>query len=76
MQRREKSSTIILVFASNLKRIRQEKGYTLRGLAAICNMGHPDIFRMEKGGINISLRTLELLAEALEVTPCDLLNPE
>lgn len=65
------NSTILITFGTNLKRIRQEKGYSQRGLAANCSIDSAEISRMENGLVNITLQTLEQLAEALEVTPCD-----
>ena len=67
----QKPNNILLTFGGNLKRLRNEKGYSQRELAANCEIDNADISRMENGLINISLQTLEQLAEALDASPCD-----
>lgn len=71
---KHENSTIVGGFAANLKRIRQEKGYTLREVAANCNIDFAGISKMESGRVNVTLQTLEQLAEALEVATCDFLE--
>ncbi|BAV04723.1 Helix-turn-helix [Filimonas lacunae] len=64
----QKAGQILLTFATNLKKLREKKGYSQRGLASHCNIDNADISRMENGLSNVTLLTLEQLAEALE---CD-----
>ncbi|MBO9151466.1 helix-turn-helix domain-containing protein [Chitinophaga sp. GCM10012297] len=64
---------ILNIFGENLKRIRHEKGYSQRELSSRCNVDNADISRMEKGDINITLRTAGQLADALDVRVIDLL---
>lgn len=73
---KQKSDNILITFGARLKRIRNEKGYSQRELAANCDIDNADISRMENGLINISLQTLEQLAEALDVSPCDFFDCE
>ncbi|MGN6511025.1 MAG: helix-turn-helix domain-containing protein [Chitinophaga sp.] len=67
-------SEVLSIFGSNLRRIRQEKGYSQRELSTRCNIDNADISRMEKGNINITLRTAAQLADALDVKVVDLLT--
>ncbi|WP_346318259.1 helix-turn-helix transcriptional regulator [Chitinophaga sp. YIM B06452] len=66
-------SEILSIFGDNLRHIRREKGYSQRELSSRCNVDNADISRMEKGDINITLRTAGQLADALDVRVIDLL---
>nr|WP_262707105.1 helix-turn-helix transcriptional regulator [Chitinophaga barathri] len=66
-------SEILSIFGDNLRRIRQEKGYSQRELSSRCNVDNADISRMEKGDINVTLRTAAQLADALDTRVIDLL---
>lgn len=66
-------SEILNIFGENLRRIRQDKGYSQRELSSRCNVDNADISRMEKGDINVTLRTAAQLADALDVRIIDLL---
>jgi transcriptional regulator with XRE-family HTH domain len=63
-------------FGENLKKARENKGYSLRSLAAECKIDHSDIAKMEKGEINITLLTVLELATALGIHPKKLLDFE
>jgi len=67
-------SEILSIFGSNLRHIREEKGYSQRELSTRCNIDNADISRMEKGNINVTLRTVAQLADALDVKVVDLLT--
>lgn len=71
---RNKPTDIIFIFSTNLRRIRMQKGFSQRELSARCNVDNADISRMENGDINITLRTLEQLANALDVAILELLT--
>lgn len=64
---------IIKEFGEKLKKIRTDKGYSLRELAHLADLSHNAIHEIEKGITNTSLTTIIRLAEALEVPPADLL---
>ncbi|MHA4807911.1 helix-turn-helix domain-containing protein [Flavitalea flava] len=59
-------------FGARIRKLREEKGLTLRGLAANCNLDNSKIAKIEDGRFNISLSTLVELAGGLEVHPSDL----
>ncbi len=58
---------ILKVFGGNLKKIREEKGLSLRQLSYNCKVDFSKIAQMEKGLINPTLVTVAELAAALEV---------
>jgi transcriptional regulator with XRE-family HTH domain len=65
---------ILKTFGNNLRSHRVSKGFSQRELSARCNVDNADISRMENGEINITLQTLNQLAEALDISPEDLLS--
>jgi transcriptional regulator with XRE-family HTH domain len=64
------------LFASNLKRLRQEKGYTQQELAELCNMSTTTIGMYEVGGRTPSFATIELIAEKLGIDASQLFSSE
>lgn len=67
---------IVHLFASNLRQIRKEKGYSLRELSARCNsIDNADLSRYEHADINISIGKLKEIADALEIDHRELLRP-
>jgi transcriptional regulator with XRE-family HTH domain len=65
---------IIKNFGKNLKKIRTDKGLSLRQLADIADMNFGNINEIEQGNVNPMLTTIFALARALEVDPCKLLS--
>jgi ribosome-binding protein aMBF1 (putative translation factor) len=61
-------------FGKNLKRIRESKGYSLRSLSYECNIDYSDIGKIERGETNITLLTFLQLAEALKISPGELVD--
>ena len=61
---------------NNLRNIRKEKGVTLEALAEKTGFSHSYISRIEAGKRNVSLKNLELFADALGVLPQDLISEE
>lgn len=59
-----------------IKEIRQEKGLSLRGLAAKAKMGYPFLCNVENEKADPSLSTLRRVAKALKVRVIDLLADE
>lgn len=64
-----KSKELIGAFGTNLRKYRNRRGFSQRELFHISGIDHGMISRIENGQINITLNTLFLLAEALNV-PC------
>jgi len=62
------------VVASNLRRLRKELGISQEELAEKCGLHRTYIGAIERSERNITLQTLEKLAESLGVSPHDLLK--
>lgn len=60
-------------FGNTLKKVRRQRKISLRNLAAMTELEHAHISRIEAGQINPTLTTIVFLANALEVSPRDLL---
>lgn len=64
---------VLKIFGENLRRLRKEKGLSLREMSYACSIDNSKIAKIEKGMINITLTTLIQLASALEAQPSSLL---
>lgn len=62
------------IFGNNLRHFREQKGLSQRDLKEKCGIGSGTISRMEQGQFNVTIETLERLAEALDTTPERLLT--
>lgn len=71
--RKQKPS--ILIVGSNMRRIRNAKGYSLRDLEMKTGIDNGNLSKMERGEINILLGTVGKIAAGLEVYPFELLIP-
>ncbi len=58
---------ILARFALHLTRLRQEKGYSIRQLAAASGLEYSQIQRIEKGKVNFAFTTLIALAQGLDL---------
>ena len=54
-------------FGSNLKKVREGKGYSQSSLAAISELEKTGISRIENGRTNVTLKTALQLSDALNV---------
>jgi DNA-binding Xre family transcriptional regulator len=63
-------------FGENLRKLRKEKGLSLREMSYACSIDNSKIAKIEKGMINITFTTLLQLALALESQPAHLLEYE
>lgn len=62
------------IFGKNLKKIRQEKGFTQEKLAFTIGVEISQISRIERGILNTSISTAEAIAKALDIPVKDLFN--
>lgn len=62
--------------AANLRRLRLENGLSQEELAARCGYHRTYVGSVERGERNITLSTLEAIAEALSIDPRELLKDE
>ncbi len=67
-------SDLLLTFGENLKKIRQEKGLSLRKMATLCDLDDSNISKIENGKFNIQLSTIFELAKGLNIKPKELLD--
>lgn len=65
---------ILQKFGANLKKMREERGLSLRQLSYNCKVDYSKIAQMEKGLINPTLITLVELAKGLEVDQRELME--
>jgi transcriptional regulator with XRE-family HTH domain len=62
------------VFATNLRRLRHEKGLSQDDLAYEAEVSRSYLSQLEKGTFYASLKIIGRLAEALKVEPAELLR--
>lgn len=64
-----------VAFGRRLRAIREEKGWTLEQFAEAAKMNYLQIGHIERGASDPKLSTMLKLANALKVSPCELLRP-
>lgn len=73
---KDKDKKRLKKFGNQLKKIRTEKGLSMRQLATMCDVDFSKIGKLETNQGNIKITTLFELAEGLGVHPKELLNFE
>lgn len=71
----ELDKKVYIELGKNIKAKRQEKGLSLRELAAICDTEHAKISAIEGGKLNFRFSTLLKIAAGLETPLYELLKP-
>ena len=61
-------------FGKHLRKIRLSKGFTQESLGLDANLGKNQIGLIERGEINITLSTLNKIAQTIKIDPKELLN--
>jgi len=74
-EHRKPSAEILWRLATNLRRLRQARGYTQRELSKVCGFAASYIGDVEQETVNITLANLEALAQGLMCLESDLLMP-
>ncbi|MGH7954679.1 MAG: helix-turn-helix domain-containing protein [Gloeomargaritales cyanobacterium] len=69
-------SNICSIIGDNIRRYRHKRGYTQEKLAIRAKVGEYYLGRVELGKENISAKTLQKIATALEVETYQLLKPK
>ncbi|WP_294243654.1 helix-turn-helix transcriptional regulator [uncultured Chryseobacterium sp.] len=59
---------------NQIKKLRKERGLSLRQLAQLCDIDYSDISKIEKGQRNIQISTLLELTRGLDIHPKDLFD--
>lgn len=67
-------SEIQIRFGQRLREIRKTRGYSQEGFAAHCGLDRTYIGGIERGLRNVSLRNIELIAKALNVSMAELMQ--
>lgn len=67
---------IIAVFAKNLRMLRERAGFSQEELAYRAGLHRTYIGSVERGHRNVSLRTIERIAKALDVAPVQLISDQ
>ncbi len=65
---------VLIEFGQRLKKLREEKGISLRKLEQLSEVDFSQIHRIEKGETNPSLKIIRALALALSATSQDLFD--
>lgn len=71
---RTPSQSLIGTLAENIRRLRREQNLSQEELADICGLHRTYVGSVERAERNVTLSSLELLAEALGVSVVDLLT--
>lgn len=66
------SEDLLKRIGANISRIRQERGLTVSELASRADMEKSNLIPIEKGRINVTIRTLKKIADALGMTVSEL----
>jgi len=67
---------IVRIDVEKLRQLREERALSLRELAEVSGISHTTIWEHERGKVGAHPRTVRLLAEALGVTPRELMAKE
>jgi transcriptional regulator with XRE-family HTH domain len=62
------------VVGDRIRKIRKERGYTQDQFAELAGLNRVHLYRIESGKQSMTLRTLKLIADTLEVRVCDLIG--
>lgn len=66
-------SVLKKAFGSHLKKLREQKGYSLLDLDYRCDLNESNISKIENGKVDIRLSTIIELAKGLGIKPEELL---
>lgn len=71
---RKPSHRMTRILADNIRTFRKMKGLSQEGLAEMCHLHRTYVGSVERGERNVTLSTLEVIAEALGVSVPELLT--
>jgi transcriptional regulator with XRE-family HTH domain len=61
-------------FGDHLRKLREERGLSMRGLAANADLDYNQIYRVENGIVNTTISMVLAIAEGLNVSPQELFS--
>jgi len=64
------------IFGRNVRKIRKQKGFSQEMLADLSKLHRTYIAGIETGERNVSLKSIEKIAKALDIKPFELLREE
>lgn len=70
----QRNTDFCKAFGSNLKKIRIENGFTLRGFALEAGIEHSQLSKIERGAINPTISTVLVIADTLKMPVKDLFD--
>lgn len=76
MAKRKESQDLRMVFARNMRSLRQTRGISQEKLAELAGLHRTYVSSVERGERNISIDNIERLAKALDAAPEFLLRGE
>ncbi len=68
--------TSVQIVAVVVRTLRKDRGWSQEDFAARCNLHRTYVGAIERAEENLTLRTLDKLAKALQVRPVELLEPK
>ena len=71
-----KGSELLFKLAQRIKKLREDKGLTLRELEALANIENSNIARLESGAVNPRFITLYKLSQGLGIKLSELVDIE
>lgn len=71
-----KESELLFKLAQRIKKLREDKGLTLRELEALANIENSNIARLESGAVNPRFTTLYKLSQGLGIKLSELVDIE
>lgn len=69
----DREPDILKSFGSRLRELRKARGYSQEGFAAHCDLDRTYVGGIERGERNLSLRNIELIATALDMSISELM---
>jgi transcriptional regulator with XRE-family HTH domain len=63
-----KNEKLILSFGKHIRKLREERDYSMRYLADLADVNYTQISKIETGKINTTISTAYALAKALDIT--------
>lgn len=67
---------LVVIFGRNVRRAREARGFTQEDLEGMTGLRRSYISDLERGVRNPTIRALARIAEALQVTPAELLRTD
>lgn len=70
-----KENECLILIGKNISRIRKEQLITIKELGFRCDIEKSNLIPIEKGRINVTIKTLVKICNALDIELKDLINP-